>query len=115
MTDNESEQILRWCNRGNKMNSNNIEQAEQAVKNAQNELDEAMRQLEAAKDDGWKHTAPPRCTWLIANRETGWCPVVSLYGSVAFFYKDRIAYSDEAYLSRTGWRFAKKGEVDIKW
>ena len=93
----------------------NLQKAEQAVKNAQNQLDEAMRQLEAAKDP-WNHHEPVGCSWLIANTGGG-VPAVSVYGKVAFFHRGgrEVSHHNEKYLASIGWRYAEKGEVSISW
>ena len=100
----------------------NLQKAEQAVKNAQNQLDEAMRQLEAAKDDGWSRGLP----------KSGY-PVVLKGDHPAYDYQYAVAcgeklvmlhgsmmlatYTGEAteILKRYSWRYAEKGEVNISW
>ena len=95
----------------------NVEKAEQAVKNAQNQLDEALRQLNAAKT--WRHGVPEPHKWLAVN----------FHGKIIFgIYPcsaDGVIYADDTFggpgwdrletLMRHGWRYAEPGEVDIKW
>ena len=97
----------------------NLQKAEQAVKNAQNQLDEAMRQLEAAKDP-WRHDEPDKNRWIFINE--GCLP-----GCLALVTGERLAYPF-SYIGRNGpggdgihvakkvgWRYAEKGEVNISW
>ena len=92
----------------------NLQKAEQAVKNAQNQLDEAMRQLEAAKK-------PIGQRWIIDGRGRT-CFVQEIPGAGAYvfyvngaFGPSGIGYDGTYILDGGNWRYAEKGEVNISW
>ena len=96
----------------------NLQKAEQAVKNAQNQLDEAMRQLEAAKDP-WEKGRPRSGSILLATRRTdGVEYAVIVLGDRAMWFGRREASASDSvdYLvSAYNWRYANRGEVNISW
>ena len=99
----------------------NLQKAEQAVKNAQNQLDEAMRQLEAAKDP-WRHDKPRWGEWIIVNTPDAPVPAFLTGSSRSDFVSypkspccESPGYDYLDYVQRRGWRYAEKGEVNISW
>ena len=95
----------------------NLQKAEQAVKNAQNQLDEAMRQLEAAKDP-WRHDRPDHCKWLIikdGGRETIGIVTGPESSRASYFCEFGPLHGSLAVVMDGGWRYANRGEVNISW
>ena len=97
---------------------NSVQKAEQAVKNAQNQLDEAVRQLEAAKT--WNFSEPDSPAWVFCPLWEG-VPILFMGDNQIYFPtfvtgpRGACARHSVSVLRSSGWRYAEKGEVNISW
>ena len=94
---------------------NSVQKAEQAVKNAQNQLDEAMRQLGAAKDP-WRHDEPED-GWFVFMRGDSFVRFIA-GGRMYYLWKGGnngrpIPSNPVSVAAQQGWRYAEDGEVKI--
>ena len=102
-------------------NESRIKEIERDISNAQNSLDQAQAELKRLKeDDGWEHGEPNGCRWLIANWDGAGHPALMTLENKAYFAKCPVFGPHPSYLTldslrERGWRYAKPGEVEVKW